>query len=337
MLALELMKSGVFRRVRSPQPRLAADQLLVRVVHTGICGSDIAVVQGRHPYKRPPVVLGHEMGGVVEEVGAAVRGFEVGDVVTTSAFRPCGACAFCLAGDIHLCLDRENLSHEGRPGTFASHVVLDECMAYQIPQGVPVDQAALVEPLSIALHALRRTPVSGTCIALLGLGGIGAAAAVLARWAGCGHLTAVDLGSGKAGWAQALGVDVYLDASAGAPEDLADVTLVSATHPAALADAVRLTRRGGKVVVVAYAGHDVPVPIDRFVAKEVDILPSHLATRDDVETVIGLLAARQVDPSTLVTHRFRLDEIERAFDLLTRATNECLGRVLLDAMAEGEA
>lgn len=332
--AYELTLEGTFgRRTMQPQ-QPTSDEVLVKVHHTGICGSDLGVFLGRHPYKRPPVVLGHEMCGTVVEVGADVTSVSPGNLVATAAFCPCGACPQCRTGLINLCERRANLSHEGWAGTFASHVTLREPMVVPLSAQISPLQGVLVEPLSIAWHAWRRVLLERPRVAVVGVGGIGSAALVLARSAGAVHVTASDLGKDKDGYALNLGADRFLNASD--PEDRvrygevnADLTLITNGHPSCLREALELTRPRGHVVVVSYSGQDVPIPLDAYVARELTLSTSHLATRRDVDKVVTLLEGG-LDASRMIAQRLPIGEVAQAFEMLTAEASRPVGRVVLD-------
>ncbi|MDO5618525.1 MAG: zinc-binding dehydrogenase [Kocuria sp.] len=207
-------------------------------------------------------------------------------------------------------------------------------MIVRLSAQLPRLQGVLVEPLSIAWHAWRRTSLGRPRVAVVGVGGIGSAALVLARAAGALHVTATDLGKEKEHYAEHLGAECFLSASD--PEDRArygevqaDLTLVTNSHPSCLREALELTRPGGHVVVVSYAGQDVPIPLDAYVAHELTLFTSHLATRRDVYEVVALLEGG-LDALGMIAHRRPIGEIAQAFEMLTAKVSRPAGRVILD-------
>ena len=322
-----------------PVPEVGSSELLVRVAHTGICGSDLATFRGTHPYKRPPIVLGHELSGIVEQVGSAVRGFGPGDRVTAAAFSPCERCPECRRDAVNLCQNRLNLSHRGWQGSFAERVSLHPNMTFRLPDPVDLRAGALVEPLAIGLHALRRVHgVAGRKVVVLGCGGIGLGCVLLARRLGCAEVNCVDLGEAKGELVARLSADRYVDAARVSvreafASDMADVTVVATGYRGVLDDALAVTRPGGKVVVVSYFDDAHRVDLNAWVAREVALDFSALAVPDDFTTVLGWLADGTLSPLGMITHRFPLADVGEAFELFDGGPGTA-GKVMLDVSEE---
>ncbi|WP_030106141.1 zinc-dependent alcohol dehydrogenase [Actinoalloteichus caeruleus] len=333
------MRAAVLDGVRSirnrrvPIPAMGPAELLVRVLASGVCGSDLAAYRGTHPYKTAPVVLGHELCGVVEQVGAQVTGFAPGDLVCSAAFSPCDRCAACRGGAAHLCSDRANLSHRGWEGSLAEYVVLRENMTFRLAEHVDPVAGALVEPLTIGRHAvgLARPDPS---VAVLGSGSIGLACVLAVRRSWRATVTCVDLGPAKGRLARAVGADRYVDA---AEEDQAEVaeragpagvTFVASGHPGVLDQAAAMTRPGGQVVVVSYFPGPAAVDANALVGRELTVTGSALSTPEDFAEVIGWVERGLVDPRALVTHTVELAEAAEAFALADRADGT-VGKVVI--------
>jgi threonine dehydrogenase-like Zn-dependent dehydrogenase len=324
-------------------PALGEDDVLVRVLATGICGSDLSTFRGTHPYKTAPVVLGHELCGVVERFGRRVTGLSIGEKVCSAAFSHCDACAECARGASNLCSARKNLCHLGWDGSFAEYVVLRRNMVFALGPGVGAEAGALVEPLSIALHAARLVTGSPVrTVAVLGSGGIGLCCVIAAKQLAMSRVVAVDLGKGKAALVASAGADAYVDAVvdgvvAGVREALfggADVTFVASGYPGVLDDARAVTRPGGEVIVVSYFDRPHEVSLNPFVSAELTVRFSALSTARDFTEVIGWLEGGMVDPLPLITHRFPLAEAEAAMSVLADADGT-VGKVMLLADSEG--
>ncbi|MFD7164777.1 zinc-dependent alcohol dehydrogenase [Streptomyces violascens] len=343
------MNAAVLSDVRSieyrpvPTPRPGPGELLVRVSATGICGSDLAAWRGTHPYKSAPAVLGHEFSGRVEAVGGEVSGFAVGDQVCSAAFSHCGSCPACLRGAGHLCGRKLNLSHLGWTGSFAERLILRPNMTHRLPSSLPPVAGALVEPLSIGLHAMRRTGAgagagAGRSVVILGSGTIGLSCLISAKQLGYGRVACIDLGPEKAGPAVQLGADAYADArrvdpvqsclvALGGP---ADVVVIAAGYPGVTDQALRAVRAGGDIVVVSYFEGPHPVDLNSLVGCEITVHGSALSTAEDFTTVIGWLAAGHIDPTPLVTHHFPLAHADAALRLMDTADIPT-GKVMLHA------
>jgi 2-desacetyl-2-hydroxyethyl bacteriochlorophyllide A dehydrogenase len=326
------------RMVTAPAAPLGDGDVRVRVVSSGICGSDLAAYRGHHPYKRPPAVLGHELSGIVTEVGGAVRRVRCGDRVATFAYAPCLRCAACRQGDPHLCSDRENLSAGRLGGTLAQEVVLREAMVCPVPPGMPSDAVVLVEPLSISAHAASLAAIGGRSVCVIGCGTIGLGCVIAARAGGAASIRGVDRGDVKRDRVIALGGDAFVDVRVAAIRDRAhevgdhDVVFVATAYPGVLDDAVRLARPGGTVVVVSHFPDAQAFHPNDAVSREVALRGSALSSPRDVAAVLSWWDAGLVATDALISHRFDLASTPEAFALLDRGADD-LGKIVVDGGA----
>jgi threonine dehydrogenase-like Zn-dependent dehydrogenase len=325
-------------------PRLGPRDVLVHVLATGICGSDLATYRGTHPYKTAPIVLGHELCGVVAKTGQLISDLRRGQHVCSAAFSPCDCCEACRAGATNLCRAKENLSHKGWEGSFAEYVVLRRNMVFPLADHIPPEAGAMVEPLSIAWHAARLPGgLRGRKVAVLGSGSIGLCCVLVARELAAHRVVCTDLGPGKAMLAARAGADEYVDSSAGGPaagllEHLdggADVTFVASGHPGVLDEACAVTRPGGDVVVVSYFAQPHKSSLNQMVSAELTVRFSALSTARDFVEVIDRLTTGAVDPLPLITHRFPLTHAAEAMRVLD-AGQEVVGKVMLHRASVGE-
>ncbi|MGC4979343.1 zinc-dependent alcohol dehydrogenase [Streptomyces sp. DT193] len=326
-----LTEDGRIEYRSGPVPSADGEELLVRVLATGVCGSDLATYRGAHPYKTAPVVLGHELCGVVER---AAGDFAVGDLVCAAAYTHCESCDRCAQGLTNLCRDKRNLCHLGWEGSFAEYVTLRPNMTFVLPSGLDPELGALVEPLSIGLHAIRLAgPALGRTMRIIGSGNIGLACLIAARRLGFTRITCTDVGQEKGERALALGADAYADVLAPAnpsasPSAEADVVVVAAGHPDALDEAVGAVRAGGTVIVVSFFDGPVPLAANALVGREVTVIGSSLSTAADFRTVISWLAAAEIDPRPMVTHRFALADTAEAMSLMAEGKTTT-GKIIL--------
>jgi 2-desacetyl-2-hydroxyethyl bacteriochlorophyllide A dehydrogenase len=337
--AAVLTADRVIERQELAVPGVGAHDVLVRVEATGICGSDLSTYRGMHPYKRAPVVLGHELCGTVVRRGAGVNTVEVGDRIVSAAFSPCDDCPACARGATNLCGARANLCHKGWDGSFAQYIRLRDNMIFRIDRAVDVAAAAMAEPLSIALHAVRLAgAMTGRTIAILGSGGIGLCAAMVARHLALGRIVCVDRGPAKAALVDAAGADHYVDVTTVDVEagvlawtrGGADVTFVAAGYGGVLDQARAITRPGGEVVVVSYFDGPHEVALNAFVSAELSVRFSALSTASDFVDVVGWLEDGAVDPRPLITHRFPVSDAANAMTTLDVSTGE-VGKIMLCA------
>ncbi len=243
-----------------PEPVPGPGEVLVRVRACGICGSDVHGLDGSTGRRVPPLVMGHEAAGEIAALGTGVAGLEVGRRVTFDSTIYCGRCAFCRAGEINLCDHRQVLGvsceEYRRDGAFAEYVAVPSRSIYPLPEGLSFERAALVEPLSVAVHAVDRlAPREGERAVVLGAGVIGLLALQVLKARGCGRVIAVDLDRGRLELARELGADqtfapekgtdvaaelVRLSGGAGL-----DLAVEAVGLPATVETAVNCLRKGG--------------------------------------------------------------------------------------------
>lgn len=329
MQAVVLTAPGEMQARRLAVPGVGPDELRIKVVATGICGSDLAVYRGTHPYKSPPIVLGHELAGVVEEVGSAVTRFRPGNRVCAASFSHCERCSACQRGEVHLCADKTTLNHAGWDGSFAEYVVLKENMTFGLPSHVGWLVGALVEPLSIGLHAVRIAERhGGRTMAILGSGNIGLSCLVAARALGF-RVVCVDIRESAGEAARALGAEAFIDASRRSPAaaveealggERADAVVVATDYRGVAEDAAAMAARGGLIVLVSYFHGPKTVPLNAMVGNELAIVGSALSSSRDIEDVIGWLDEGAIDPRPIVAHTPSLKEAALAMREMDEAT-----------------
>lgn len=330
MKAAVLTETGRIEVRDEPPAPLGPADVRIRVRRTGLCGSDIHAFLGTHPFRKPPMVLGHELTGVVVEAGGTVSRLRAGDRVAVEPQITCGACDPCRRGAANVCSRKVVLGTTPWPGSLAETVVVPERTAYPLPDALDDVDGALVEPLAVGVHAARVAGVGlGDRVAVLGAGPIGLACGAAARQAGAGPLLAVDLQPRNLELAAALGataVATPAEAEAAARQAFgahgADVVFVGVGKSSVVEQALRVLRRaGGRVVLVAL--FDEPVTVgDPFtiVGAEAALVGSQMYLPRDIETAIELLAARRVEFRKTVSHEVPLERAGDAFRLLLDRT-----------------
>lgn len=304
------------------EPCPGADEVLIESLVGGICGSDIHTYEGRHPFRKPPVVLGHEMSGRVLTTGGEVEGLAVGDLVTIEPQLSCRRCYACRAGSPHLCI-KARRPGAGWPGTFAERVVAPAEIVYRLPEGVSAQDGALVEPTAVAVRAVRRARLElGDTAVVLGGGTIGCLIAAAAQADGAQVLLLSDPQRFNRDFATAIGAQAAIDPlSESVVERVAEVTqgrgvdavFVACSAPDALLDGVAATRRGGVVVQVAL--HEAPLRFDatEAVLREVDVRSSLTYSSDDFTKALHLLGAGVVTAERFATQRYPFEQAPEAF------------------------
>jgi L-iditol 2-dehydrogenase len=285
-LVLEEYKRLVYQDV--PEPETGPDEVLIAVRACGICGSDVHGLDGSTGRRRPPLIMGHEAAGVICRVGSGVTDWRPGERVTFDSTVYCGQCGFCRAGRINLCNHRRVLGVSCQDyrqhGAFAELVAVPERVLYRLPEGLPFEHAAMVEPVSIAVHAVRRAALALNDTALVvGAGMIGLFIIQALRAAGCGKIIAVDLAPEKLKLARQMGADEAVPS--GAEDPLARVlgltqgrgadAVFEAVGLAPTVDlAVRAARKGGSVTLVGNLSPRVELPLQAVVTGELSLFGS---------------------------------------------------------------
>ena len=303
-----------------------AGEVRIRVAYNGICGTDLHIAQGHMDHRVPsPSPIGHEMSGVVEAVGAGVE-LAVGAPVTVMPLDWCGDCPACAAGHQHIC---QNLVFVGidSPGALQELWTVPASLVVPLPGGLALDHAALVEPLAVAVHDVRRSRLAaGETAVVIGGGPIGQLIAIVARATGAQVLLA-EPDADRRAFAEAQGATVVdpisgdlaalvQERTGGAGADV--VFEVAGTRGTAL-DATSHAKVRGRVVFVAIHPEPVPVDLHRVFWRELEVLGARVYEREDFERAVDLLASGAVPADALITRVVQLDETQEAFDALLSA------------------
>jgi len=329
MEALVIHAPGDLRVEQVPTPELGSDQLLVRVRCGGICGSDL------HYYRhggfgtirlQEPMVLGHEVAGVIEAVGSAVSRFSAGDRIAVSPSRPCGVCRYCQQGLQNHCLDMRYYGSAMRTphvqGAFRQQLVVETAQAHQLADSVSDGEGSMAEPLSVALHAVGRAgPLLGKRVLVTGCGPIGALVVVAARRAGAAEIVATDVTPHPLRKVLQVGADAALN-MAEQPEALDrysadkgsfDVLFEASGNERALTGAFGALRPRGIVVQLGLGG-EMNLPINTIVAKEFE-LRGAFRFHEEFAVAVELLNKGLVDVKPLISATLSYRDSARAFAL----------------------
>ncbi|MBI1373048.1 MAG: alcohol dehydrogenase catalytic domain-containing protein [Phycisphaera sp.] len=324
-----------------PEPDVGPGHVLVRVHACGICGSDIHGFDGSSGRRIPPLVMGHEAAGVVESVGEGVTKYQPGDRVTFDSMVSCGACHYCRRGQLNLCDSRRVLGvscgEYRQHGCFAELVAVPQHIIYRVPDNLSLEHAAMVEPVSVAVHAVNRTPVTlGDTAVVVGAGMIGLLVVQALRAAGCTRVIAVDLDDRKLGMAKSLGAeaglnpkkcDVLAEVLAMTDGRGADVALecVGATEP--IKTAIACVRKGGAVTLVGNLAPTIDLPLQPVVTREITLIGT-CGSNGEYPQCIDLMSRGLIDVSPLITKIAPLDEGPALFDRLYAGDAELMKVIL---------
>ncbi|MEI8189456.1 MAG: alcohol dehydrogenase catalytic domain-containing protein [candidate division NC10 bacterium] len=318
--------------------RPARDEVLIRTACAGVCGSDLHAFRGRHPFRKPPVVLGHELAGTVVEVGHDVGDIRLDDRVTMMPLVSCGRCRLCRMGRENICLDKRVPGVGGWLGSFAEYSLAKASVTFRLGEATAFELGVLAEPLAVGVHAVMRQArlEAGSRVLVLGGGTIGILTALTARAAGAGDIVITDLLAFNLAPTQALcGAATVHVGREGWEADLArtypekfDVTFLCSGDPATVGQAVRLTRRAGRIVVTGLFLEPVPMDLTAVTLGELEVVGSQIYDHRDFRTAVDWIDDGRFDFRKLVTHTFPLAGAQAALTLLSDRTEDAV-KILL--------
>ncbi|MFC4601221.1 zinc-binding alcohol dehydrogenase family protein [Cohnella hongkongensis] len=312
---------GRFERIELPEPELREGEAIVSVKRVGICGTDLHAFMGNQPFFAYPRVLGHELSGIVEQIGDNEAGLSVGDRVGVIPYMHCGQCVACCRGKTNCCVSMKVLGvhidggMRERIAVPVSHLVR--------ANDLTLDQAAVLEPLSIGAHAVRRSGLrAGETALVIGGGPIGLGVMAFARHAGA-KVIAMDVNEDRLAFCRSWArVDATVNALRDAPAEVARLTdgdlptvVFDATGNAkSMADAFGLTAHGGTLVFVGLVKTDIAFHDPLFHSRELTLMGSRNATRADFEHVYSAVKSGVVDVERYVTHRAPFGDMIDSFE-----------------------
>ncbi len=312
-----------------PVPSTGTGEVRIRVRACGICGSDVHGYDGSTGRRRPPVIMGHEAAGEIAKIGPEVAGYAIGDRVTFDSTISCGKCRYCRLGRINLCDNRRVLGvscgEYRQDGAFAEFVTVPSRILYRIPDTVSLEHAAMVEAISVAVHAVGRVgrPLGKSAV-VIGAGMIGLLLIQAARAAGFGSILAVDIDPDRLVVAQSLGADETILASKDNTALMvrqqtggngAEVVFDVVGSPDTVATAVQSAVKGGTVVLVGNLAPQVPFPLQSVVTREITLLGS-CASSGEYPLCLDLLASGAIRVDPLISAVAPLAEGPAWFDRL---------------------
>jgi L-iditol 2-dehydrogenase len=339
--ALLYTKPYTFEYTDFPDPVAGDDDVLIRVKACGICGSDVHGYTGKTGRRIPPLIMGHEAAGIVEDTGKNVNVFEKGDRVCFDSTVYCNKCQACRPGRFNRCDQRQVLGVSvpafKRHGTFAEYVAVPWWIVSKIPDELSFVHAALLEPASIGTHAANRAAISaGDTVAVIGAGTIGLFIMQGARLRGAGRVIAVDINEFRLDLAKKLGADKLINplkcdlAEAVLKETDgkgANVAVEAVGYAKTFADAVSVTRMGGHVVAVGNLEKKAEFDLQQLVAREHTFIGSY-ASSGEFRDCIDLVATRKINVEPLISEVLPLEEGPDAFDRLLKGEENLLKIVL---------
>lgn len=344
MKALLLTAPSKLEYTDFPEPQPRADEVVVRIRACGICGSDIHGWDGSSGRRHPPLIMGHEAAGEIVATGPQVRNWRAGDRVTFDSMISCGECRYCRTGQTNLCENRRVVgvspADYKQHGAFAERLAIPERILYRLPATLPFEHAALVEPVSIAVHAIRRAAITPqTTAVVVGSGMIGLLVVQALRWAGAKQIVAVDLADNRLALARQLGATHTINSGrANAAAEVmaatdglgADVSFEVVGYTPTLLLALDVLKRGGACVLVGNLSPKTQdFPLQAVVTKELSLLGSCASTGEDYPLCLDLIARGVIDVRPMIETVAPLAEGAKWFEKLSAKDGGKYMKVLL--------
>ena len=319
-------------------PDLGDHDVLLKVRATTICGGDLHIFRGKHPAAPLPVAIGHEVAGEVIEAGPEVTRVQIGDRIAVEPVITCGKCHFCRRGAYHLCTDISFQYRVGQGG-FAPYFVAHENWVHRLPLHLSYSEGALLEPLSVALHAVTKAgPRFGQSSAIFGAGAIGLLVLLLIRSAGGGQTFVVDIQDFRLRKARELGASaVFNNLHGDAVHKIlertsqlgVDISFEAVGLEITLLQCLQALKKGGTAVLVGlFEEPTFALPANIFVQKEITLSGSQ-GYNWDFQAAQQILEQGRFDLAPLITHEFPLGDIQQAFDLLMNPRAEAIKVAIL--------
>jgi 2-desacetyl-2-hydroxyethyl bacteriochlorophyllide A dehydrogenase len=318
-------------------PKLSPKDVLIKVKASALCGSDLHIFKGRHPAAPLPVAIGHELSGEVLSIGKKVSKVKEGGRVVVEPVIVCGICPFCRRGEYHLCMDISFQYRKGQGG-FSPYFVTSEDWVHPLPPNVTFEEGALVEPLSVAIHAVRKGNLQlGHSVAIFGAGAVGLLVLVLSRLSGAGETFVVDIQGHRLKKAKELGASDALDGSKGNAVTMifektsqlgVDRSFEAVGLEGTLIQSLKVLKKGGTSILVGlFENPEVTIPANIFVQREIALMGSQ-GYCWDFQTALKMLEAGKIKLKQIITHVLPLTSLQEAFELLTDPKGEAIKIVI---------
>lgn len=348
MKALLLSEYGRLDVVDVPMPRPGAGEVLVRVEACGICGSDVHGYDGTSGRRVPPIIMGHEAAGTVAAVGTDVAKLKQGDRITFDSTIYCGQCEYCRRGEVNLCNNRQilgvSIPEWRREGAFAEYVVVPERITYPLPEVIPFEHAAMIEPLAVAVHAVSLAQIAPETTALvMGAGMIGLLVLQVLKEAGCSRIFVVDIDDTRLRLATELGASAVINAKTSDTKEQidrltngtgVDIALEAVGSTPTVKSAIESVRKGGHVTLIGNVTPQVEIPLQIVVSRELTLQGS-AASSGEYPECIDLLARGSIRVDPLISAIAPLEQGAEWFGRLHRREPNLMKVVLTPRTAEG--
>lgn len=338
MLQQIMTAPGVIEFRETPRPIAAEGQVLVRIMRIGICGSDIHVYHGKHPFTRYPVTQGHEVSGRIEAVGRGVEGLSVGQKVTIEPQVCCGHCYPCTHGKYNLCEELKVMGFQ-TTGTASEYFTVDAAKVTPLPETMSYDEGAMIEPLAVTVHAAKRFPeLKGARVAILGCGPIGILLMQSCKALGAASVLVTDVSDYRLSVARSVGADYAVNTGETDMEqalrdafgsDKADVIYDCAGSDITMGQAIRCARKGSTIVLVAVFSKLASVDLAVLNDHELELNTSMMYRHEDYVDAIRLVSEGKVQLRPLMSRHFAFRDYLKAYQYIDE-NREMTMKVIID-------
>ena len=338
MLQQVMTAPGVIEFRETPRPIAAEGQVLVRIMRIGICGSDIHVYHGKHPFTRYPVTQGHEVSGRIEAVGSGVEGLSVGQKVTIEPQVCCGHCYPCTHGKYNLCEELKVMGFQ-TTGTASEYFTVDAAKVTPLPETMSYDEGAMMEPLAVTVHAAKRFPeLKGARVAILGCGPIGILLMQSCKALGAASVLVTDISDYRLSVARSVGADYVVNTGETDMEqalrdafgsDKADVIYDCAGSDITMGQAIRCARKGSTIVLVAVFSKLASVDLAVLNDHELELNTSMMYRHEDYVDAIRLVSEGKVQLRPLMSRHFAFRDYLKAYQYIDE-NREMTMKVIID-------
>lgn len=327
------MRAGYMPAIRQaefrgdmPEPQIEkADDVKIKVVNCGICGSEVHAYHGLHPFRIPPIVSGHEVAGDVVEVGPGVTRFKVGDRVTVEPHYGCGHCWYCKHGLYNVCPDKKVLGAGGWSGGLGEYIVTPEQTVVKLPDTLSYEEGALIEPVANGMYAVRHSNITPeTNIVVIGCGPIGIGDFLCARLWNPKSILMVDVSDFNLQKAREMGAELTCNSRrenlAGRVMELtdgvgADLVFLAFGDAPTVQQAFEITRRGGQIAQHALMEDGIAFPYRVHQQHELDFKAYNMYTFEDFELIARAIHEGKMDLSHFVTQRYPIEQFPEAIEM----------------------
>lgn len=329
-------KNITFRKIAVPEPK--DQEVLVKIMKIGVCGSDIHVYHGTHPFTSYPVTQGHELSAKIVKLGKEVKNLTVGQKVTIEPQVYCGECYPCTHGKYNLCEELKVMGFQ-TTGTASEYFAVDASKVTPLPEEMTYNEGAMIEPLAVTVHAAKRFPdLKGAKVAILGCGPIGILLAQSCKALGAAEVMITDVSDYRLSLAQKCGVDHaynttkvdFGDAMVEAfGKDKADVIYDCAGNDITMGQAIKYARKGSTIILVAVFGKMASVDLAVLNDHELDLNTTMMYRHEDYVDAIRLVNEKKIQLKPLMTKHFAFEDYQKAYEYIDANKEICM-KVLID-------